>query len=331
MAPLIAMPLSTSNSDARATLEPPQTALPSGERSYRLLIWSSLVMAAVVLLSLEAATRLGFSHISKIERRIGSESRAACAIRPMAGLPSVLFVGNSLLLEDVDLDVLRELLPKNLRFSRFAIEQTYVVDWMYGTRRLFAQGSHPDVVILTVGPTHVRPTTIRGDYSAYYLFQTADIPAVASTLKMNLTQKCDLYLARYSLFYAGRNNTRNFVLTESYPAYASLLHTMVDRPAPQLQYELVKQAAAERLAFLRRTCEANGAKFVFLMPPGFFPGEEAAVLEGAKLADVPVLVPVHNGDFPMPLFRDGFHLSPGGAKTFTELLAPLLGAQLRAQ
>jgi hypothetical protein len=206
----------------------------------------------------------------------------------------------------------------------YAIEQTYLLDWQYGIRRLFADGSRPDVIAVVMGAVHVRPARIRGDYSAYYLFRTADLPEIAATLNYDLTKESSLYFARYSLFFAGRNNLRNFVLNKVDPSYSRFLHALATESAPKVDPAFIRSTAHERLNAMRRECDVNGAKLVFVIAPGSAPEEAAAVVLGAREAGIECLVPSQGESFPPSLFEDGFHLNATGATKFTRLLAPEL-------
>jgi hypothetical protein len=300
----------------------------AGTRGVTARIVGVLLIIAVSLAALEAGTRYAFTNVSRIEQRTDAEYRAAVRIRPMEGKPSLLLVGNSLLLEAIDFDLLKRLLPAEVRSYRLVIENTRLLDWKYGIRRLLADGSRPDYVVIAVGVTLVLPAQVRGEYSSYYLFRTADLPEIADTLGFDNTSASSLYFARYSLFYAGRNSLRSFVLNRANPAYAQLLHDLATRPATKVDPEHVRAAAEARLGDIRNVAEAYGTKVFFLIPPGFYPVEEAGTTAGAARARVPVLAPVHQGAWPATMFADSFHLNPRGAEEFTRLIVPQLTALL---
>src|SRR5271168_369303 len=108
-------------------------------------ICAAVAIFVLLLCAFEAATRVGFTRVSAIESRTYTEYRGALAVR---GSKSVLLLGNSLLLEGVDLDRLRALLQPEMTPRRFVIEQTNFPDWYYGIRRLLAEGSRPDRIVL---------------------------------------------------------------------------------------------------------------------------------------------------------------------------------------
>jgi hypothetical protein len=286
---------------------------------FRLLTVILIVMAAV-----EAATRFGFSRISRIEKRIASEYAAAVSIRRQPGRTNLLLVGNSLLLEGINADLLSRRVPREVHITRFAVEQTYYLDWEYGLRRLFREGSQPDLVVLLLGPTHMLSSQIRGDYSAYYLFDARDIPDIGNRLGYTLNQTSSLLFAHGSLFYAGRNNLRNFILGQVDPPYAAFLHALPAASGPSLPPAAAQSLAAQRFAVLQDMATAHHAALVFVSAPGFFPAAESEVLAGARQASVSALAPAPNGSWPAKRFRDGFHLTPVAADSFTAELADQL-------
>jgi hypothetical protein len=205
----------------------------------------------------------------------------------------------------------------------FFVEQTQYLDWYYGIRRLIDQGSNPEVIVLSINVPHLVSGSIRGDYSAYYLFRAPDIPAVAREAKYDLTKTSSLALAHFSLFYAGRNPLRNFLLGKIDRPYADLLHTLSTRPAPSLSASTIEEIATRRLRDLRTLTEAYGIRFVFLLPPGFG-SDEPLLIESARRAGVEVMIPIHLNAFDGSKFRDGFHLNDEGSRIFTGKFSEML-------
>ena len=288
------------------------------------LIWSvrTLVCLAVFCAAVEGLTRFGFSHISRIEARISQDHKAALAIRK-SDRPTVLLVGNSLMLEGVDYPLLRDALAGQAYVVRFPIEQTQYLDWYYGLRRLFAEGSQPDMVVLCMSAEHLITSRIRGDYSAYYLFRLADIPQIQRDIHYDLTKTSGLVLSHFSLFYAGRSALRNFILVRTDPAYAGMLQRIVASQAHFPPDQEIENTAETRLTDLRRLCSSHGARFAFLLAPGFGPGE-APLVEAGVRSGTDVLVPIHLNALGRDKFRDGFHLNATGAQMFTAQFANLL-------
>src|SRR5579862_83301 len=213
------MPLYTSNS------RPSDLSEQSWKRgSYLRPIGGTLALFAVLLAGLEGATRLGFTRISRIESRIRGEYVRAVAVRPgTPARPTILLLGNSLLLEGVDYESLQRTLASRATAVRFVIEQTSYLDWYYGIRRLLAEGARPDRIVLCLNVSQLLSNSIRGEYSAFYLIRTQDIAKAGRAAGFDLTKLSGLFLARYSLFYAGRNSVRNFALNAVDKPYAEVL------------------------------------------------------------------------------------------------------------
>jgi hypothetical protein len=241
---------------------------------------------------------------------------------------SVLLLGNSLLLEDIDYARLRDSLDGRAYAIRFPIEDTEYLDWFYGLRRFFHEGSEPDMVVLCINAEHLISSKIRGDYSVYYLFRFWDMPQIRRDIGYDLTKTSGLVLSRFSLFYAGRNNLRNFVLVRTAPAYTAKLQRIATRPAHVPSDEEIEEVSESRLTALRTLCSSYRAQFAFLLPPGFGQGEAPLVRAGAR-SRTDVMVPIHLNSLSRDKFKDGFHLNASGAQIFTDKVSALLKSRLK--
>ena len=304
------MPLYTSNS---------KNTDPNGQsrgRSYVQPIASTLAMFAVLLACLEGATRFGFTRISRIESRIHNEYVHVHVVRPgTLARPTILLLGNSLLLDGVDYDSLRRTLAPRATAVRFVIESTAYLDWYYGIRRLLAEGARPDRIVLCLNVSQLLSSSIRGEYSAFYLIRTQDIAEAGRAAGFDLTNLSGLFLGRYSLFYAGKSNLRNFVLNAVDRSYADVLHDFVTKPGPEFGYSQVLIQAVSRLDTLRELCAQYNVRFDFLLPPGFG-DSEAGLVEAGKQAGASkiVLVPVPENSWGPDKYSDGFHLNQEGGR-----------------
>ena len=290
-------------------------------------IWRTVICLALLCLLLELVTRLGFTRLSHIESRIAVEHRAALAIRKGSGTKQILLLGNSLPLEGIALSQLNRDLGARAHCTRFVIEATEYLDWYYGLRRLFADGSDPDIVLLCIDATHLKSFGIR-DYSAFYLFRVRDIPIVGKAAHYDLTKTAGLFFAHYSLFYAGRNGIRNYVLNHADDPYAELVRNLPKPPGSFSRQETDPEPLeAQRLTAIRQLCGEKTKQFVLLIPPGFGSGNESVQAAGKDSA-TEVMIPVRHDEFGRELFRDGYHLTEAGAKSFTARLATELNGYL---
>jgi hypothetical protein len=135
---------STSNSELAAG--PAQSP---GERAG---IIALLVGLAAIFAGLELASAVILAHLSQTDQRVEAELHAAKTLQPVTvdGRPTVLLAGNSLLLQGVQLDVLRSDLAPQYAVSRLGIEQTHYLDWYFGIRRLLQEGARPSVIVLSL-------------------------------------------------------------------------------------------------------------------------------------------------------------------------------------
>src|SRR5580693_5151534 len=105
-------------------------------------------VCAIFLVALEISSVYLLRHHSATFARISQQYIGALKMRP-AGPgepPSVLIVGNSLLLHDVQLDRLQALTSARMRIKPIFLEATGYYDWFYALKRLFRQGARPQVV-----------------------------------------------------------------------------------------------------------------------------------------------------------------------------------------
>jgi hypothetical protein len=310
------MPSSTSNSKEL-------TPKPSQGRP----IIVALVLFALLLVGLETATRFGFRRISRIEARIYNDHAAAVAVSQGGPThPTILLLGNSLLLEGIDYAALRQSMMHRATPVRFVVDNTSYLDWYYGLRRLFAEGARPDRVVVCLSISQLLATSLRGEYSAFYLIDSKDLTFAGREAGFDLTGISGLYFAHYSMFYAGRNGLRNFALNKVQPAYASVMHGFSVVPGRSYSDAEVVAMAVPRLTQLQALCSRYHAQFDLLLPPGFDSGSQG-LIEAGKRSSVSVLVPVPQNSWPPDLYRDHFHLNREGAVRFTMLLATELSRE----
>ncbi len=284
-------------------------------------------MIALCALFVEVGMRAGFSNISRIGKRKHEEYLGARSLKRESNVSPVLLAGNSLLLEGVDIPTLESGLPGGVHPARYIVEQTEYYDWFYGLKRIFAEGSRPAMVVLCIGPNHFVGNLMLLDSGPYYLYSLGDLPAIAHLQHLSLTDASSMYFAYWSLFFAEKNGLRNFVMGKIDPPYATFLHELGMQPAPPMTPQQVTAIATPRFAEIDELCRRNGARFVYLIPPGFVANEDALRAAAAN-AHVPLLAPVRQSEWPLSKFRDGFHLKPESSIEFAKLLAPELTAVL---
>jgi lysophospholipase L1-like esterase len=284
-------------------------------------------IGAFLLVAFELAGNYLLKHDSETFARVSRQYADAVSVRPAKpGEPiSVLMVGNSLLLEGVDIDRLQKLTSSQMRIYPIFLEATGYYDWFYGLQGLFREGARPQVVIVGVGVNSFLANTVRQDYVPLMLFDTRDSLRVASDLEMDRTATSNLLLAHSSVFWDTRSVIRTQILYRAVPGGKELL-LMLKRQPPLPPATEFQASANPRLQRLRNLCEAYGAKLILLVPPT--PSSEEAVHQmtiAAQTAGVDALVPIDPASLSARYYQpDELHLNSEGAQLFTSALATFL-------
>jgi hypothetical protein len=289
-------------------------------------------MYAKILLGICALLTVGFelsahyllNHFSLTYSRVSQQYDQAIKVR-RAGSgapPTVLMVGNSLLLHGIQLDRLRSLTSSRMQTYPIFLEATGFNDWLYGLRRLFREGAKPDVVVVGVGVNYFLSNSIRPDYTPMLFFDGKDTLALASDLHLDRTATSNLWLAHVSTFWDTRTAIRMQVLNHFVPHLEELFAFLSPRPSIPDGREF-EEIAIPRLQRLQELCRANGVKLILLVPPTL--SSESAVREMASAArkvGVEVSVPIDPVTLSARFYQpDGMHLNREGAVLFTSALA----------
>lgn len=279
-----------------------------------------ILACALVCGFMEAGTELLFGRISRVENRREKEYRRASDIRRAENTQSVLVAGNSLLLEGVDFPQLQQEAGIEMDLRRTAVEGTSYLDWYYGLRRLFAEGSRPDAVVLVLNPIQLTSRAVGGDYTAHFLVNWSDILQFSKDTGADRNRLSSLALARLSFFYGARAEIRNWVLGQILPDLPTLTHALQSSPTG-LSSDTLHNVAVQRLERLRHLCADHGAELVLVIPPSNEEMGTASITQVAETEGIQVLVPIEPGVLPLSDYSDRFHLNRSGAAKFTTALA----------
>jgi hypothetical protein len=297
----------------------------SGSKSKAMTYAKALAaICGMLILVFEIASVYLLNHWSPTYARISRQYDEALKIRP-AGTgepPSVLMVGNSLLLHGVEVNRLQELTSSRMRVYPVFLEATGYYDWLYALHRLFLRGARPQVVVVGVGVNYFLENGVRQDYAPMLFFNARDTLAVASDLQLDRTATSNLLLAHSSTFWDARSAIRMQVLNHMVPHLEDLFLLVNQKPAVPEGREFA-EITIPRLQRLRELCEANGAKLILLVPPTL--ASENAVSQmaaAAQAAGVDVSVPIDPAALSAKFYQpDGMHLNRDGAVLFTSALA----------
>lgn len=295
-------------------------------------LFQLLILLALALAGLELAGRVGFVRISRIQRRTADQYKEAISLPKIVnGKPTLLVVGNSLMLEGVDIPQFRSELSDRYHVAPFFIERTAYVDWYYGLRRLFNAGSRPSTVLLGLSVNNVMVENVRDEYFAYFMLSGSDYVDLVRTLKLDPTTASNYLFANVSGWLGSKAEIRNWLLFRMMPDVEKFGHAL-QRPGAQFPDATVLRVARARLTMLQRLCDEHAARLLIVVPPILAPSDQSEViLKAGELAGVPVIVPIQPGYLGADNFRDGYHLNAQGAHRFTRLLSVQLPDYLAAR
>jgi len=283
-----------------------------------------VAICALLIIVFELSSIYLLKHRSGTYARVSRQYSEAVSAHPSGPSepPSVLIVGNSLLLHGIDLDRLNALTSSRMRIYPIFLEATGYYDWLYALQGLFRHGARPQVVVVGVGVNYFLEDGVRQDYAPMLLFSARDTFAAASDLHLDRTATSNLFLAHESVFWDTRSPMRMQMLKRMIPHLEDLFSVVNQKPAIPEGSEFAA-TSIPRLRRLRELCEQHGAKLIVLLPPTL--SSEKAVSEmvdAGRSAGVDISVPIDPAILSVKYYqRDGMHLNSDGAVLFTSALA----------
>jgi len=283
--------------------------------------WALFACALLLYAFAEAVARFGLEHVSRIHHRILQEANAAGELRQSASASSktVLLLGNSLLLEGVDIPQLNAGLQPRFRTQRFAVEQTQFLDWYYALQAMFRRGVRADLIVLCLNPPQLISDQVRGDFSAHVLFDLQDIWPASRDSGADFTRTSGYYLAHFSAFYATRSEMRSVLMHKLANPVQEMWHQAVTTMATIPDDSALTPLVETQLRRFDQLCRRYGADLRFLVPPTHQSGD-GAILQAGAHTGVRVLRPIPNGSLSGDYYRDSFHLNARGADLFTKAI-----------
>jgi hypothetical protein len=277
---------------------------------------------------LEVGMRLALPHLSETQRRMEGDAAAAFRLEPRAadGAHTVLIIGNSLLEQGIRRQQLQDALRPAYAVAYYPIEDTTYLDWLYGLRRLFADGARPDTVVLCMSGRQLLSNATYGEIFARRLLQPRDLPQLARDARLDMMTVSAYLFATKSAWLGSRSFLRLGLLQKWLPRSDLLAaHLTGVDPLPLVVNEQTLTRAMARLATLQALARDHGVRFVYLVPPSLNRADiGAALAERAKASGIPVLLPYGPAEMPRQNFADGLHLNPSGATQFTARVGPAL-------
>jgi hypothetical protein len=286
-----------------------------------------LALLAAYFGLLETVTRVGFPRINHVWRGIQVDHRTAVSLRPVAAdKPStMLIVGNSYLELGVNRDNLQQEISPLYSVAYLPIQGTSYLDWYFGLRRLFAEGSRPAIVGVCLSTRDLISDATYGEPFAHSLMLQRDVFKVREEGRLDNTMTTNYFFANLSSWLGHRAEIHNWLLRKSLPQATDLAASFRPRNLPLPPSDIVIAKALPRLRRLEQLCEVNGTRFFFLIPPSLDVQDASnALQEAAAREGILVVLPYQHAELPESVFLDGLHLNSRGAALFTERLGPTL-------
>lgn len=293
-----------------------------------------LGLCAIAILGIEISSSYLLKHSSLTYTRVSRQYEEAVKMRHArpGQSPSVLMVGNSLLLHGIQLDRLHNLTSDAMRIYPIFLEQTGYYDWLYGLRRMFREGAQPDVVVVGVGVNYFLTNGVRQDYVPMMFLDGHDTLGLASDLRLDRTATSNLWFAHVSTFWDTRGAIRTQVLKHFVPHLEELFSLVTPKPSVPERREF-EEISIPHLQRLRQVCEEHQAKLIFLIPPTLSSQSEVSEMaDAARAAGVDVSVPLNPAALSAEFYQsDGMHLNQEGAVLFTSAVAKDLPERIATQ
>ena len=257
---------------------------------------------------LEVVTRLGLSRVSRIQKRIGQDLSVARSIAPRVpdGIPTILVVGNSLLLWQGRSRILKpELASANYLVDLLPIENTQFEDWYFGLRRLFAEGTRPSIVVICLSTRQLMsqtqtaillPTTLCGQ----------DLLLVESESQLDNTTTSAYFFANHSTWLGSRSEIRNWLMGKIMPNLVDLKDYFPAKTPAMPPKEQVVTRVLPHLLGLNVLCRAYGTALIVVIPPTLSKDDASSEIQSfAAARGIPVVVPLHSNDVEVVDFEMG--------------------------
>ncbi|HUQ10643.1 MAG TPA: hypothetical protein VM146_10035 [Steroidobacteraceae bacterium] len=292
-----------------------------------------LTLLVALVVGLEGAARFVMPRksvgITRITHDLADMRTLTAPVRD--GRPTVLFVGNSLLLDGIDRAQLVSLTKDVADVHLFPAEGTMFIDWKYGLRKLFQSGTRPALVVLCVNAEQLTSLGSNGATFAHFMMPLRDFPALVHETDLAPMAASEYLLAHGSYWLATRDNVRMGVMERLVPGAKELVpHLTLRGKQGSSDPEGAARLIVDRLNELQQLAADNGAKFAWLIPPTENDVDLAPLAAPrATAAGVTVMFPYRPGEMPSANYADGFHLNHQGAELLTVRVAESLNAYVQ--
>lgn len=289
----------------------------------------TILLAAMFLYAcaLEVTTRLAFPRINHIWRTLRTDHLTAISLHPSAQQNSatMLMVGNSYLEVGVNRQNLQREIAPTYSIAYLPMSGTSYLDWYFGLRKLFAEGSRPSIVGVCLSTRDLLSDNTYGESFAHALMLRSDLLRVKKESHLDNTMASDYFFDSLSSWMGHRDEIHNWLLRKAAPGMSDLSSYLKPKNPPLPPSDVILAKALPRLRQLNELSQQYGARFFLLIPPTMDVRDASKEIQQAAAKEgILVLLPFQHAELPETAFIDGAHLNPQGAQLFTERLGPTL-------
>lgn len=247
----------------------------------------------------------------------------------------VLVLGNSLVREGIDTDVLERELERRaggrVRVRQVSPLNTSVSDWYYAFKQHFADASRePEVLVICFARNHLEDAELLRASVAQYYSDSGDIPEIFSKDVKTFDKRADFLLSALSVSFANRTSVERRVLEATVPRYREAItrinksiveagnnSAVAERPTYNRFEDLIKLAASRRV------------KVIVVAMPVREPYTPDAEIQQRAEAVGAVFIDCRDAlELKQESFEDEMHLTDKGAAIFSQLLSEKLAGHL---
>lgn len=305
----------------------PSSISASEKRNATLAVAILLASMFIYACALEAVTHLAFPRIDHVWRIFRADHIAAISLRPSFEDKSatLLMVGNSYLEVGVNRDNLQREIAPAYSIAYIPMSGTSYLDWYFGLRKLFAEGSRPAIVGVCLSTRDLLSDSTYGESFAHALMLRNDLLSVKKASHLDNTMTTDYFFDSLSSWMGHRDEIHNWLLRKGAPGFNDLVPYLKPENQPLPPSDVILAKALPRLRALNELAQEYGARFFLLIPPTMDVRDASNELQAAAAREgILVLLPFQHAELPETAFVDGAHLNPQGAAIFTARLGPAL-------
>jgi hypothetical protein len=249
--------------------------------------------------------------------------------------PSILFLGNSLINESVDVNQLSASLNNTYHLNKITPDGTSIWDWsMIAKNQLFDSNAELDYLVIGFAwgllndDYQPNPSRLGG-----YFAKLSDLSLLIKYGMDEFSQVSEFFLGLTSKLFVNREAVRNKVLASLIPHYEQFVRAQNQAGAPDNAVQVAQHRAPltdyKMLNNLIDQLDKVGIKLIIIAMPieaGYEVSEELSQLLGKRAylyMDYRKLFQTETG-----MYKDGFHLNEKGRKIFTNNLTKIFNPEM---